>query len=65
MAKAVTKGEAWNMIRRNENLDDLPNASTVFDNKKVTRQVEFATSDSGAMSYPITIKLPDGSLIYF
>ena len=51
MAKAVTKGEAWNMIRRNENLDDLPNASTVFDNKKVTRQVEFAISDSGATAH--------------
>ena len=80
MAKAVTKEEAWNMIRRNEDLDDLPNASTVFGNKKVTRQVEFSISDSGATAHflvegapiinmrvaenPITIKLPGGYLIY-
>ena len=44
MAKAVTRGEAWDMIK-NENLNDLPNASTIFDNKKIRRQVEFAISD--------------------
>ena len=80
MTKAVTKREAWNMIIRNENLGDLPNASTAFNNKKITRLVEFAISDSGATAHfpeegvpiinmrvaenPITIKLPDGSLIY-
>ena len=35
-AKSMTKGEGWNMITRNEKSEDLPNASTAFDNKKIT-----------------------------
>ena len=51
MAKAVTKGEAWNMIIRNEKLGDLLNASTAFDNKKIISTVEFAISDSYATAH--------------
>ena len=76
----MTKGEVWNTIVGNEKLGDLPNTSTTFDNKKITRLVEFAISDSGATTHflvegspiintrvaehPVTIKLPDGSLVY-
>ena len=59
---------------------DLPNAVTTFDNKIMTRLIEFVILDSGATAHflvegepiinmreaenPITIKLPDRSLIY-
>ena len=80
MTRAVTKGEAWNAIVKEKELRKLPNATIAFNNKTTTRLVEFAISGSGATVHflvegapivnkreaeqPVTIKLPDGTLIY-
>ena len=71
MAKVMTKGKAWNAIVKDRRLKDLPNTVTTFDNKIMTRLVEFAISDSGATAHqhgggrePKYNKIPDGSLIY-
>ena len=76
----MTKSEAWNTIVDAKELRRLPTAETIFNETRVTRQVEFAISDSGATAHflvegapivnmrvvdePVTIKLPDGTLIY-
>ena len=76
----MSKGEAWNAIINTNGLKELPSATTIFNKERVVRQVEFAISDSGATAHflvegapiinmkeakePITIKLPDGSLIH-
>ena len=62
-----------------KNLKDLPQVTTIFDQKKVTRAVKWAISDSGATGHfliagapavnirpaakPITITLPNGKSI--
>ena len=46
----MTRGEAWNTIVKDNNLKNLPQAKTAFNKKLVTKQVEFAISDSGAIS---------------
>ena len=79
MARTMSKSEAWNAIVDTNRLKELPRAETIFDKSKVVRQVEFAISDSGATAHflvegapivnlrkaehPVTIKLPDGTLI--
>ena len=76
----TTKFGAWANIVQANRLTDLPNASTIFNTRKLTNMVKFAISDSGASAhfllegapvvnkkvaeYPIAIKLPDGTIIY-
>ena len=80
MARAVTRGEAWSAIVKEKEPKKLPNATMAFNNRTTTRLVEFAISNSGATAHflvegapivnkreaeqPVTIKLPDGTLIY-
>ena len=72
MTKTMAKGEAWN--------GTVNAIGKAFDNKKMTRLVEFASSDLEATAHflvegapiinmteadePITIKLPDSTLIH-
>ena len=80
MPVPTTKFGAWANIVQANRLIDLPNASTIFNTRKLTNMVKFAISDSGASAhfllegapvvnkkvaeYPVAIKLPDGTIIY-
>ena len=47
MVKIMAKGEVWNAIEKQKGLKDLPNAAITFNNRIMTRLVEFAISDLG------------------
>ena len=75
----VSRGNAWQNVVMANNLASLLEATTIFDVKRATRAVDMAISDSGAIAHfllenaavvnkrkamqPLSIKLPDGTII--
>jgi len=73
------KNDAWKRIIQVNKLHELPMSDTIFNKQRVSKQIQYAYSDSGATAHfliegapvtrkkiakhPINIKLPDGSII--
>ena len=75
-----TRGDIWEKMVADGKLQQSANAAMIFNTKRLVHLVKYALSDSGASShflikgspavniklaeFPITIKLPDGSIIW-
>ena len=73
------KNDAWKRIVQVNKLHELPMSDTIFNKQRVSKQIQYAYSDSGATAHfliegapvtrkkiakhPINIKLPDESII--
>ena len=80
MPPPTTRCGAWLNIVQREDFERLNNAETIVNTRKLVRMVEHAISDSGDTAhvliegapvvnlerakFPISIKLPDGNIIY-